>query len=466
MSSATDVRDYPRSAALPLPPGVRAFDRGAMGLGWGLALIVLIYVLYVPVGRYLIYNEQVYGDSAVSEHLAKLWSAGRYLAAATIAPLLLTARTGARPFFRCWPILPFALFAAASIAWSAEPKASVRESINLFFFLITVPTLVSWYGLSGFGRRAQVATALLMIASVATALFIPRLGVHHSYDLVEPQHAGDWRGIFRHKNELGDLAVTAMLLSLRSIRDETRFWQAFFVVGRIAAVVCWLMARSANAWLAGAVGLSFFVLMKNRATANPVLIGTALLIGGALIGAFSLNAGDLAQALGRDPTFSGRTQVWTLGHAMIASHLWLGSGFATDGAVFGDLAKTSLFASAVDLHSGYLDVLFNLGVVGAVLMLVAIGAPMLRGYGYVVGHSGAERDQAVIFMSLIVAAAAIAAGEVSPVYVSGAGAASLWTAAPALCQLGVTWRDRQLRARILNAQRALAEARTPGDAPA
>jgi O-antigen ligase len=247
------------------------------------------------------------------------------------------------------------------------------------------------------------------------------------------------------------MAVTAIIFSLRSIRNETPTWKAYFIAGRVCAVVCWIMARSADAWLGGLLAVFFFSLMRNRLTANPFVIGLMLLCGGVAIEALSLGSEHVAALLGRNATFTGRTTVWILGRWMIHKHLLYGSGFATDAEVFGSFAKNSLFASAADLHSGYLDVLFNLGLVGAALMIVGVAGAMFRGYTYVLNHSGEERDQAIIFMSLIVGACACAAGEVSPFYFGGDGAVSLWTAVPALYQLGATWREQRLRA-IIRAQ--------------
>lgn len=436
---------FQRAASQGLRPVVRVRVADRSTIDFGVAMIAFIFIFYVPVGRFLIYNEYVYGPNGLSEALQKLWSGGRYLAALVVAPLLLMGRSGLRPISRCWPAFPFAVFAAASCAWSAFPKESMRESLNLFFILVTISALVNWYGLAGFGRRAQIVTGLLMIASVLTALLIPHLGVHHGYDLSGPIHAGKWRGIFRHKNELGELSVTAMIFSLRSIRNETRLWKLFFTTARVSTLVCLLMSQSSNAWLGGLIGLTFFGLMKNRATANPIVVAVFVLLGAALVQGLSLSAGQIAQALGRDATFTGRTEIWALGRAMIETHWLLGSGFATDGQVFGQLATGALFPSAVDLHSGYLDVLFNLGVVGAALMFIAVVTPVVRGYVYALTHQGEERDQAVVFMSLFVAACAIAGGEIAPFCVAGDGAVSLWTAVPALYQLGATVRDRQLR---------------------
>jgi O-antigen ligase len=408
---------------------------------WGLVLIFMIYVLYVPVGPHLIYNEDVYGPSALADKLRTIWSVGRYAAALIIAPMLLMTGSGMRPLARCWPMLPFAIFAAASIAWSAYPKESMREFFNLFAMMTLSSTLVSWCGLSGYGRRVQIVTGVLMIASVLTALLAPTLGVHHAYDVIEPSHAGRWRGIFLHKNVLGGVAIISIIFSLRSIRKESAAWRLFFSVARICAVACFIMAGSASALGGGLVALVFYVLIRNRATANPLIIGALILIGAALVHGLSLNTGHVAEALGRDTTFNGRTEIWALGRSMIQSHLLFGSGFGADGAIFGGQARRDLFTSAVDLHSGYLDILFNLGLVGAVLMLIAVATAMVRGYGYAQTHSGEERDEVIIFMTLIVSALAIAFVETSPVSVLGDGAIGLWTALPALYQLGATtWR--------------------------
>jgi O-antigen ligase len=171
-----------------------------------------------------------------------------------------------------------------------------------------------------------------------------------------------------------------------------------------------------------------------------------LLLGIGLVSGLSLSLTHISAALGRDATFSGRTEIWALGRAMIQDHLLFGSGLATDSATFGDLAKRYLFSSAVDLHSGYLDVLFNLGIIGAVLLVVAVGTALLRGLAYIQTHSGEERDQAAIFMTLVVAAWAVATVETSPVAMMGDGAIGLWTALTALYQLGSARRTRRLQA--------------------
>jgi O-antigen ligase len=419
-------RARPRSRAQP----------GALGL----ALIAMAYVLYLPVGPALIYNDLVYGPGALSVTLPKIWSIGRYVAALAVAPTLLIAGGGGRPFMRCWPLFPFAIFAAASTLWSLFPQESMRESLDLFSVMVIAATLTRWYGLSGFGRGVQIVTGVLMIASLLTALLLPKIGVHHAYDLVEPGHAGKWRGLFLHKNMLGQVSVMAIVFSLRSVRHETTAWKGFFFLARACAFACCIMAGSASALGGALIALAFFFLMKNRATANPWVIVTTTLIGGALVQMLSLSPGRLAGWLGRDSTFSGRTEIWALGRSMIERRLFFGSGLGTDGAVFGEVARNNLFSSAVDLHSGYLDILFNLGLIGAALMAVAVFVAMLRAYAFTQSFSGQESAQAVIFMTLVVSACAIAAAEVSPFKLVGGGAVALWMALPALYQLGSTHR--------------------------
>jgi O-antigen ligase len=429
----------PRPA--PAAAGAHLYVQRRTDLGvWPLALVALVYVVYVPVGPAVIANELVHGPTSTSELLPKIWSAGRYLMALVVAPALLIL-AGPRPLTRCWPLFPFAFFAAASMLWSAFPKDSMRQTLNLFAVVVTTSTLVTWCGLAGFGRRVQIVTGAIMIVSLLVSLLIPVIGVVHAYDLVEPVHAGKWRGIFLHKNLLGGMTVTSIVFSLRSVRAETPGWKAFFWASRLCALVCCVMAGSAAAFAGALVAVIFFALMKNRVTANPLSIVAMLLIGVALVQLMSLNAGNFAHIFGRDSTFTGRTSIWALGRPMIEEHLMFGSGLAADAALFGSLAKRQLFSSAVDLHSGYLDVLFNLGVVGAVLLIAAVAAAMLRGYAYVQSHTGPDRDQAVIFMALVIAACAIATVETYPVAMTDNGAVGLWTALPALYQLGA-WRRR------------------------
>jgi O-antigen ligase len=319
--------------------------------------------------------------------------------------------------------------------------------------MVIASTLASWYGLAGFGRGLQIATGLLMIASLMTALLVPSVGLHHASDFWEPVHAGRWRGIFMHKNLLGGVSVISIIFGLRRVRNETRLWRVFFSVTRIGSFTCWIMAGSAGALGSALIALTFFLLMKNRATANPIVFVAMILIGAALAEGLTLNVGQIAGALGRDATFSGRSEVWALGRSMIQSHLLFGAGLGSDGAIFGAMAQRNLFSSAVDLHSGYLDVLFNLGSVGAFLLSLAVGAAMLRGYVYIQTHSEVDREQTIIFMTLVVAACGLATSEIGPFSALGDGAIGLWTGLPALCQLGSTSRKQKLRPTRVYVQR-------------
>jgi len=436
MSSVGSAPGARRTASFPAAASATPQRRDLLNLSsWGLALIFLSYVVYLPAGPALIHNQLVSGRNSLDDNLEKLWSAARYALAFGVAPLLLLTRSGGRAFVRCWPALPFAIFAASSIAWSVVPKESFREVLALFSVLVLTSTLVSWYGAVGFGRRAQIVTGSLAIASVAVAVLLPALGVHHATDAVAGVHAGRWRGVFLHKNLLGEFAVMAIVYALRPIRSEPPPWKLFFIVARICAFACWVMAGSAGAMGGGLIALAFFILMKNRITANPFITLAMILIGAALVPLLAQSAGEITSAFGRDATFSGRTEIWALGRAMIRDRLFFGSGPGADGAVFGELAKRSLFSDAVDLHSGYLDVIFNVGVVGAVLLVLAVCAALLRGHAYLQTQSGATRDQAAIFMTLIVAACAMAAVETAPVAMTGIGAIGLWTGVPALFQL-------------------------------
>ena len=103
---------------------------------------------------------------------------------------------------QAWPLLLFPCLALASTAWSADAFLSFRRAIALLGTIL--------FGLSlGFRYPVRQLISLLgkvlflgMAISIVFVIFLNRYGVHQ---LQEPEaiHAGLWRGMFAHRNTLG-----------------------------------------------------------------------------------------------------------------------------------------------------------------------------------------------------------------------------------------------------------------------
>jgi hypothetical protein len=94
-------------------------------------------------------------------------------------------------------------------------------------------------------RVLFVFLLLGLILSIGIALTFPSIGVHSSGGL-EPQHEGLWKGIFGHKNQLGQAAVLTMALAftLPSGRPATR---ALVWLAGAAALLTMLQVDSGGA---------------------------------------------------------------------------------------------------------------------------------------------------------------------------------------------------------------------------
>lgn len=99
-------------------------------------------------------------------------------------------------------------------------------------------------------------------------------------------------------------------------------------------------------------------------------------VGVVFIAAFALfidTKGNLVEALGRDPTLTGRTRVWEASLAQV-QHSLVGAGFES----FWMGARLQRIWDAInqpgiqEAHNGYLEVYLNLGWIGIVLLAVLI----------------------------------------------------------------------------------------------
>ena len=116
--------------------------------------------------------------------------------------------------------MQFTKYNAVLVAWlgltvilSSDPNVSVRRlvlTIGTFLVASMLPWLVS-------GPR-QLMNLLIAIAFLVLYLsymgvaMMPGLAIHQSSDLAEPLLAGDWRGIYEHKNSTAEVMAIFVLI--------------------------------------------------------------------------------------------------------------------------------------------------------------------------------------------------------------------------------------------------------------
>lgn len=237
-----------------------------------------------------------------------------------------------------------------------------------------------------FSRLADFAAVLGLAASFAVilsflgALFLPDLAIHSLRDAVEQGLAGNWRGMFRHKNDLAPMCVYFTLVGLLLWQLGWRLWGMALIAG---ALILLLLSGGKTALLlllpaAAVAAIALRLPAPATGTIVLVLVGGLVLV---TLGGFAFPPlGALLSRLLPDPSFTGRTDIWRLGLEAATGRPLTGYGYA----VFWDTGVTYAVAGSGDTaaqvshaHNGFIENAIAAGLPGLALVLAfTLWAPL------------------------------------------------------------------------------------------
>jgi O-antigen ligase len=272
------------------------------------------------------------------------------------------------------------LLPLASTLWSQDPAPTFRRAIALALSTFFVLYVATRFSPRGFFNLLTVAFAISVVVTIIAAA-IPGRGITGA-----GTYAGAWQGFTGNKNELGrSLALSVALMLPAALLGLTDYRRTALAVGLVSLPLL-LLSKSAtslvSAVLAMGLGTAVYVLFggpiggfKLRAELR-VILGALAVVSGVLL--FTVAWTPLLEALGRDPTLTGRTKLWDWAINLNADRRWLGSGyrsfwidentryfFLTFAWNMGpDGQRSDTYAGPTHAHSGYVDLLLELGVVG------------------------------------------------------------------------------------------------------
>jgi O-antigen ligase len=264
------------------------------------------------------------------------------------------------------------LWFAVSAATSWEPALSARR---LAYALITIGIAGMVLLLPKTPRHfADLMAAVMLIvlaACYAGLLLAPGLTIHQASDLQEAELAGDWRGIFAHKNEASAAMALFVLIGL----FVARLRSAALGVAIIALALPFLyFTHSKTAMAALPLALIVAAAMARLRPAAGIVLALAVLLGLNVLSIGSLYfppVQDLVDAVMPDPTFTGRTDIWKFALDHVAQRPITGYGFATfwgtEQVVYG-MGGGSWANTAGHAHNGYLDLALTVGIPGSALV--------------------------------------------------------------------------------------------------
>jgi O-antigen ligase len=295
---------------------------------------------------------------------------------------------------RSWPLIVLTLLTLLSVTWSQAPEASLRRAIALLLSSSFVVYLAIRFEPRTILNLLVAAFAIFVAVGILAAA-IPGVGITPG-----GTYAGAWRGLVGQKNIFArTLALGVALLLPAAAAGLVGRRGAAIAVG-LAAFCLLILAKSATALVAALAGITIGICLylalggRIRGVRLRPELGITFLVAAAVVVTLVVTYGwfVILEALGRDPTLTGRTKLWDWATAINEGRQWLGSGFRAFWIgentkyffeVFAwqqspDGTRSDSFAGPDHAHSGYVDTYLELGRVGVIAFVGVILSALIH----------------------------------------------------------------------------------------
>jgi exopolysaccharide production protein ExoQ len=265
--------------------------------------------------------------------------------------------------------------AAISSLWSESPFITLRMSAE-----VTLTTLFACY-LSTRMSTERLMSLLMFVGVLAAALSAILAVAMPQYGIFQGYAGGAWQGICIHKNTLGlgmAFLLTPVFFVNRSLALKLGY--STLLLFLIA------MSQSRGAWFETAGMLLFiaWIWIFRRLTSRDcilLMLTTTAMVGGIVALAIS-HIETVMRFIGKDPTLTGRTDIYAAVLESCLKHPLLGYGF---GAFWHGLNNESLNI-ALRIHwinigyaeNGPLELVLQLGTVGLGLIMLILGRAIVQ----------------------------------------------------------------------------------------
>jgi O-antigen ligase len=274
------------------------------------------------------------------------------------------------------PLMMFYLYFAISIMWSSDPMGSTKRIVKDFGLLFAAGVVFTEKDPLQALRSIFVRSGYLLIPlSVIFIKYYPNFGRAYS-------GSGEmmFTGVTTQKNSLGEMVLILSLflvwdyLEARRALKVVRFFRVPWELLFLLVMGLWLLRLSQSKTSLFCTAVSMLLLVRgkpfmSKAISRFVLVGSLLL---PFFVFFSQRFSDvispMLHAIGRDTTFTGRTEIW--------SHItwdtvnpFIGAGYWNFWGGPGGLAFNEAIHEVIpNAHDGYVDIYLDGGLVGLALL--------------------------------------------------------------------------------------------------
>ena len=278
--------------------------------------------------------------------------------------LLFSQRNFAMIVFLAIPLL--------SVVWSIAPDVTARRAIALAGTSLFGMYLAFALPVERVIRILAVVYSITAIVSLIVVIILPTYGTHQFGN-----YAGLWRGLYAQKNEFGaTMAMAAIVIFLCPKHTSKER-----LLGRIMVVLCVLlmvMSESRAAWISFASVCLVALAIRSvggQGAKTSVKVALTIAVSAVVIFLLIKNMIPLLEMIGKDPTLTGRTDIWGLALDRAAERPLLGYGYRAYW-IDGNKDRLQLIEGWADYinhgHNTYLDLYVELGYLGCFGFLIVI----------------------------------------------------------------------------------------------
>ncbi len=352
------------------------------------------------------------------------------------------------------PLLVFLALAMASIFWSHYPAATALGLFTTWIIVVNGVALAVTFTWAELLRALGIVLRLVLAASLVFELvvsvilrdrllpFFGQPGVDYgSYDripgmlmwsrneLFEVFGDGRIQGIVGNANSLGFLALLAVIVfgiqlatrpsatSPSPSRSASRRWSIAWLVLAVATI---LMTKSATVTLAaaGVAAVLVVALLVRRARTGRgrlLVYGLSAAVLAASAAGAILFRTQLLELLGKSSDLTGRLGIWDKVIDLTQQRPAFGWGWVSYWVPWADPFDNLVFRSGVrqlQAHNTWLDVAFQLGLVGLIVFVALVGAALVKAWQHAVDRPQKAPDaplrySAITLLPLLLLAALV-----------------------------------------------------------